>query len=104
MFNAPLHAKYRFMAARISKELAKKYGIKRIEVRKGDKIKIMRGQFAKTTGKVNRVSLSATRIYVDGAERTKIDGSKAFYPLHPSNVMITELASEDKRRFKRIKK
>ena len=103
-FNAPLHSKYKFLAAKLSKELAKKYEIKRIEARKGDKVKLMRGQFSGTIGKINRVNISETRIYIDGVERTKIDGSKAFYPVHPSNVMIVDLAAEDKRRFKRNKK
>jgi len=99
--NAPLHIKHRFMNAKLSKDAAKKYGVKRIEVRKGDKVKIMRGASKSKTGKVNRVDLKTTRIFVDGIERTKTEGSKAFYPIHPSNVMIIEMVMDDKRRIKR---
>jgi len=101
LFNAPLHIRNRLMNAKLSKELAKKHGIKRISIRKGDKVKIMRGQFKGRIGKVNRASLSKIKVYIDGIERTKIEGSKAFYPIHPSNVLITELALEDRRRIKR---
>jgi len=103
VFNAPLHKRHKFMTSKLSKELAQKHGIKRIGVRKGDKVKIMRGQFRGIVGKVNKIDLSKLRIYVDGAERTKTEGSKAFYPIHPSNVMITELLLDDRRRIKAVK-
>ncbi|MBU2406429.1 MAG: 60S ribosomal protein L26, partial [Nanoarchaeota archaeon] len=31
-------------------------------------------------------------------ENIRKDGTKAFYPIHPSNLMITELFLEDKKR------
>jgi len=103
-YNAPIHTRQKFMTACVSKELEKKHGIKKISVRKGDKIKVLRGQFRGKTGKVNRIGLSKTRLYADGIERTKTDGSKAFYPVHPSNVIITEMVLDDKRRIKKAGK
>ena len=100
-FNAPLHIRNRFMTAKLAKELAKKHGIKRLAVRKGDKVRIARGQFRGRTGKVNRADPSRVRIYIDGIDRTKTEGSKAFYPVHPSNVIIIELSLEDRRRIKK---
>ena len=99
--NAPLHTRHKFLNAKLSKDASKKYGIKRIAVRKGDKVKIMRGQFKGKTGKINRVDMLNTRIYIDGIERTKTEGSKSFYPIHPSNVIAVELVMDDKRRNKR---
>lgn len=99
--NAPLHTRHKFLNAKLSEEASKKYGITRIAVKKGDKVKILRGQYKGKTGKINRVNMVKTRIYIDGAERTKTDGSKAFYPIHPSNVLIVEMGMDDKRRIKR---
>ncbi len=99
--NAPFHIRHKFMTAKVSDEMAKKHGLKRIAVRKGDKVKIARGQFRGKSGKVNRVDLSYIKIYVDGIDRNKTEGAKAFYPIHPSNVIITELNMEDKRRIKK---
>lgn len=104
LFNAPHHIRNKFMAAKLSKDLAKKQGIRKAAVRKGDKVKIVRGQFRGKSGRVNRTSIIRTKLFIDGIERTKIDGSKAFYPIHPSNVIITELNLDDKRRLKRAKK
>lgn len=104
MFKAKLHKKNSLLSARLSKELAKKHGSRNVPVRKGDKVKILRGKYKKISGKINRVDIKKLRVYVDGAERTRIDGSKSFYPLHPSNLVILELNLDDKKRLKNIKK
>ncbi len=96
--NAPLHLQHKSMASHLSPELRKKHGKRAITVRKEDRVKIMRGQFKGTSSKVERVDIKRARVYVKGAEVTKKDGSKAFYPLHPSNLMILELNLSDKKR------
>ncbi len=103
VYQAPLHIRTSFMGSHLSKELQKKYGTRTLTVRKGDKVKIERGDYKGITGKINRVDRKNIRIYVDGAQRTKSDGSKSFYALHPSNVLIIDLHTDDKRRMKRGK-
>lgn len=98
LYNLPLHIRKSLLSATLSKDLRKKYGKRSLSVRKDDKVKVMRGQFKKKTGKVSRVNLSKIRIYIEGVENVKKDGSKAPYPIHPSNVMITELNLDDKER------
>ena len=98
--NAPLHIKQKFVSAHLSKELHKKYSKRSMNVRKGDSVKIMRGQFKNKTGKVEEVSLKKTLAYISGIEFVKKDGTKARYPIHPSNLMITELNMDDKMRNK----
>lgn len=95
-YAAPLHLKQKELHVHVSPELRKKYGIRNIRVRKGDKVKIMRGQFAKKEGKIERVDVKRTKLYVSGAEIIKKDGSKTLYPLHPSNLLIIELDLNDK--------
>ena len=104
-YNAPLHIRGKFMNAHLSKELVKKYGTRSVRVRMGDKVKVMRGQFKGTVGKVEKVNLKHEFVYVSKVEITKSDGSKVFYPIHPSNLTILELESDKKRmkRFERIK-
>ena len=97
-YAAPLHIKKNFVHAHLAKELRKKYKKRAVSLRKGDKVKIMIGSFKKTEGKVDRVDLKKTRVYVSGVEKTKKDGSKRMLPLNPSNLMIIELNLEDKKR------
>ena len=97
-YNAPLHIARNFLAAHLSKDLRKKYGIRAILVKKGDKVKIMRGQFRNKIGVVENVSINFQKIAVEGATFTARDGKKKPYPIHSSNLMIVELNLDDKKR------
>ena len=97
---AQLHIKQKFVSAHLSKDLRKKYNKRSMNLRKGDSIKVVRGQFKNKAGKIEEVNLKKTLVYVTGIEIIKRDGTKARYPIHPSNVMITELNMDDKMRSK----
>ena len=98
--NAPLHIKQKFVSAHLSKELHKKYNKVSMGLRKGDSVKVMRGQFKNKTGKIDHVSVKKTVVYIEGIDITKKDGTKARYPIHPSNLMITQIDIDDKMRNK----
>ena len=98
--NAPLHIKHKFLAAHLSKDLIKKYNKRAIPVRKGDTVKIVRGKFKKKAGKIEKVLPKKTRVYIENIQNIKRDGSKTYIPIHPSNLIITELNLEDKERQK----
>jgi large subunit ribosomal protein L24 len=99
-YNAPLHIKNKFMSVHLSKELRAKHHKRNITVRKEDTVKVLRGQFKGKTGKVERVDLKKTKLYITGIEVSKKDGTKSFFPFEPSNLMIIELNLEDKKRVK----
>lgn len=94
--SAPLHVKQKFFRSHLSKELRKKYGKRSIGLRKGDKVKIITGNFKKHEGKIEMIDLKKTRVFVSSIEITKKDGTKKLLPLHPSNLMVTELNLDDK--------
>ena len=100
VFNLPLHIRRTLLSTLLSKELRKKYNKRNITVRKGDKVKILRGQFKKKTGEVTNVNMKKFKIYIEGIENIKKDGSKAAYPIPPSNTMIIELNLDDRKRKK----
>jgi large subunit ribosomal protein L24 len=102
--NAPLHIQKNFFKANLSKELRTKYGRRNLTIKKGDSVKILRGQFKKKTGKINKILRKANKVYVEGIENIRKDGTKSFYPIHPSNLMITELLLDDKKRKKVIER
>ena len=102
--NAPLHIKQKFVSAHLSKDLKKKYNRRSMNLRKGDGVKIMRGQFKNKTGKIEEVSVKKTLVYVDGIEIAKRDGTKARYPINPSNLIITNVNMDDKMRNKIIER
>ena len=97
-YNAPLHIKRRFARAHLSKELRAKYNRRSLGLRKGDKVKVVRGQFKKTEGKIEKINTKRERLYIDGISVVKKDGTKVSYPINPSNVIITELSLDDRMR------
>ena len=70
----------------------------RIFNEKGDKVKIMKGEFKKKTGKIESVDLKRLRTTIEGLNRTKKDGTKIKVYFSPSNLQIQELNLEDKKR------
>ena len=98
-YNAPLHVRRKFMNVHLSKELREKLGRRSLEIRKGDKVQVMRGKFRGVVGIVERVSLKELKVYVDRIRRKKSDGKEVMIPLDPSNLMMVEMA-EDSRRLK----
>jgi large subunit ribosomal protein L24 len=103
-YNAPLHIRQKFMGARLSEELSKEYGTRSAAVVKGDTVKVMRGDFKGTEGKVQTVSLRDGKISVVGVFSTKVDGTEVPRPIYASNVLITKLETKDERRASSIKK
>ena len=97
--NAPLHLKRAFLVVQLSDELAGRYGMKRAGVRTGDTVRVVKGEFRGVAGKVNSVDLKDGVVYVDGAARVRKDGTKSFFPLMASSLLLTEIATEDKRRM-----
>jgi len=102
--NAPLHVKQKFVHATLVKELRKTKKRRSASLKKGDKVKIMRGQFKGKTGKIDRVNVKHSKIYVTGIEIVKKEGTKVLYPFSPSNMAITEMKIDDKMRQKAVKK
>jgi len=96
-YDAPLHMRQKYMGTPLAKDLREKYG-RSANVIVGDTVKIMRGDHAGTTGKVEAVSLKNGTVVVEGVTVTKADGTEVARPVYPSNIMITKLELKDKRR------
>ncbi len=100
---APIHIRRKFFSVNLSKELRKKYQLRNIPIRKNDVVKVMKGEFKKKQGKVIRILSKELKIYIEGIQVKKMDGSKADIPFKSSNLQIVELNTEDKKRLKEQK-
>jgi large subunit ribosomal protein L24 len=96
LHNAPAHLRHKFMSAPLSSQLTASKSVKTLPVRKGDTVRIMRGDNKGFEGKISRVDLKNYRIYLEGLTREKVDGTTIFRPVHPSKVMIKNLNLSDK--------
>ena len=95
----PLHRRHKLLAARLNKDLKQKLKARSLPVRKGDRVKILRGDFKKLEGEILEVDNKSLSITVQGATITKSDGSQVNRPIRPANVMLLKLV-EDKERLR----
>ncbi len=103
---AQAHTKIRqgLMSAHLSKDLRTKYNRRAFPLKKGDTVKVMRGEFSGKTGKVAEVNLTKLKLTIDGIQVQKKDGTKINAIFTASNLLITELNMDDKKREESIKK
>jgi len=93
-----MHEHRNLLNCRLDEFLQEEYGLRSLLVKKGDLVKIMRGQFRDTEGKVVRVDHKNMRVHLDSATVTKSDGKEVNTPIHPSNLMLVKLELDDERK------
>jgi large subunit ribosomal protein L24 len=98
LHQAPLHKKHKLVSAHLSKELRKQMKKRSLPLRSGDEVKVMRGKFNGTKGKVSKVDLRKSKVYIEGLKRKKVSGEEVFVPIHPSKIMITNPVMDDSKR------
>ena len=99
-----IHQRKKLMSSNLSKDLRKRHSMRSFQLRKGDTVRIMRGEFNKKTGKILEVNMKKLKVYIEGMQRSKRDGTKVNVPFDPSNLQITELNLDDKKRMKTMEK
>lgn len=108
LFNAPLHRRSKMMVTRLDIKLIEKYNhnIKSIHPRKGDTVRIIRGDkdIRKHEGKIAEIDTKARKLVVEGITIPKADGKQKPFPIDPSNAIITKLDLSDPLRRKWIEK
>lgn len=102
IYRASTGTQSRQLGSTLAKDLRKKYGKRSLRVVKGDSVRIMRGEFKGIDGKVSKVHTQNNSVTIDGIKKEKTKGEKYDVHIHTSNLMITELNSEDKWRISRV--
>jgi large subunit ribosomal protein L26e len=92
------------LGVHLSKELRSKYKIRSVGLRKNDTVTIMRGKFSGRTGKVESINTKKARVYIEGIQIPKADGTKAKVGVNNSNLMVTMLDFTDKLRKAKIER
>jgi large subunit ribosomal protein L24 len=100
--NAPLHQRRKRMSSHLSKDLKKKYLRRSFPIRKGDSVKIVRGEFKGLSGKITDVDRTSYSVKVDAAKKKNVKGTEVEVPIHPSNLIITEFDLKDELRRRSI--
>jgi large subunit ribosomal protein L24 len=104
LYNAPLHLRRKMISSHLSKELRQQYKNRSLPLRKGDEVKVMRGEFKGVVGKVVRIDTKKYKVYVDTVKKKRSIGTEYLVPLSPSNLMIVKLNLDDKYRMKMLER
>lgn len=102
MFQAPTHVRRARVSSHLDEPLLLKYNTRSATVRKGDTVRVMRGEYAGTSGKVIEVDTRSGKVTVDGVTVTKADATQKPRPLDPSNLVITKLNLDDPKRREKL--
>ncbi|MCX6800941.1 MAG: 50S ribosomal protein L24 [Candidatus Diapherotrites archaeon] len=99
-YNMKAHKRAKKIAAHLSEKLAKEHNKRALSIRKGDIVKVMRGNFKGKEGKVSGIDRAKLKIFVDKVMRKKSDGTEMKVAIDPSKVVLIELEKSDKKRTK----
>ncbi|MEM3851838.1 MAG: 50S ribosomal protein L24 [Methanomassiliicoccales archaeon] len=104
LHTAPVSVARKRLVAPLSAELAGRYGIKRLPVRKGDVVVVIKGdkEIRGMEGKVSAVDPVSGKVTIDGVTIQKADGKQTARPISYSNIMIIQAYSDKRRAHGRL--
>ena len=78
LYNAPAHARGKHLSATLSKDLREKLGKRSLPIRSGDKVTVLRGDFAGHEGEVLTVDYGSYKVTIEEVTLSKPDGTLQF--------------------------
>ena len=89
------------VSSHLSKDLRETHHTRSIRVVSGDAVDIVRGEFRGASGKIDKVN-PARGVTISGIKGEKTAGEKFDIYIHPSNLRVSSLNMDDKRRADRL--
>ena len=97
-YKAESEKKRKMMSSGIEKIFRDNHNIKTMPLRKGDEVKIVRGNQKGKNGKIIQCSRKYGYIYINSVTYKKANGEEIYKPIHPSNVLIQKLVLTSERK------
>jgi large subunit ribosomal protein L24 len=99
--NAPQHVKDNMISANLSHELREELETRNIQLNLGDRVEVMRGDFSGSSGIVSNIDRDRQKVYINGLEVEKQDGTLREVAFKPSNLQIQALNLENMERIEK---
>ncbi|MFB6180869.1 MAG: 50S ribosomal protein L24 [Candidatus Nanohalobium sp.] len=93
--NAPQHVKDKLVSANLSQELRDELGTRNIQLNLGDRVKVTRGDRKGAEGIISGINRDKQKIYINGLEVERQDGSTSEKGFRPSNLQVKALNLEE---------
>ncbi len=103
-YTEPKHVIRKNISSHMSDELYSKYGTRSLSVVKGDTVKVLRGKFKGFEGKISKVHVKDRKLAVEGITISKSDKKQVLYYIDASNLLLTKLNLDDKKRIEKLRK
>lgn len=103
-YKGSINLKRKMLGAPLSDRLREKYGVKTVQVKEGDSVRICRGDFSGIDGKIIEVNSQKNSLLIEGITRENVSGATIRVPTHASKVVITNLNLNDKWRKKKLER
>ena len=102
MLHVPKHVRDAMICSSLADNLREQYTRKSVRVKKGDNVRVMRGEYSGIEGKIEKVNTQRGTLAIEGVQREKVRGGNVKVQIHASNVQIIGLKLEDKLRDNRL--
>lgn len=95
LYNTENHQRSKLLTTRVADFLRDEYGIKKLPLRIGDQVRVVRGEFRDFEGEVIEFA-NNQRVKVKECVFDKTDGTQFHPSIHISNLIITKFKDERK--------
>jgi large subunit ribosomal protein L24 len=99
--NAPQHVKDNLVSSNLSSKLKDILETRNMQLNLGDRVEVMRGDFSGSSGIVSEIDREDQKVFIDGLEIEKQDGTKRERAFPPSNLQIQALNLEHNERIQK---
>ncbi|RME79524.1 MAG: 50S ribosomal protein L24 [Methanobacteriota archaeon] len=93
LYTMPLHRRRSLVSAHVAKDIRESVGKRAVPLKKGYKVRVVRGKHRGKEGAVLRVSYVNGVAYVEGITMTSAKGQEKPKPLSPSNLIIISVGA-----------
>lgn len=102
IYQASVLTRSKLLCSHLSKDLQQKYKKRSVRITEGDSVKVLRGEFKGVSGKITKVSTVMNGVSIEGVKKEKLKGGNLDVLIHPSNLIVTDLNTEDKWRINKL--
>ena len=97
LFNVPNHHRSGLLSCRLADFLREEYGIKRLPLRVGDQVRVIRGEYTDFEGEVIEILGKNQRAKIKEAVFEKTDGTQYHPSIHVSKLILTKFIKSGKK-------
>ncbi len=98
-YTLPKHKASKSVKGHLNEKLRKEISKRSISLRKGDTVKIVRGEFVGKEAKITQINRSGRKLYLEKIVKKKSNGQEWQVPIDASKIIVIDVEKTDRKRF-----